>query len=90
MNRRRILGGVLVVAGVGAFVLIWRTIAWMVYGGVRDYVQVAGLLISAGVAIGGASMSIRHRRVGAQVPAAPTPRARSAGERLRAGEISRK
>jgi hypothetical protein len=58
MSRRRILGSLLLVAGGCAFVLIARSISWMVYGGVRDYLQLAGLMVSIAVAVRGGWMLV--------------------------------
>ena len=53
MSRRSVLGVVLLIAGVCCFVLIWRSIGWMVDGGLRDYLQLAGLFTSLIAAMGG-------------------------------------
>ena len=52
MPRRRILGALVLLAGVCVFVLPRRSIAWMAYGGVRAFVQ-PGLLVPGVVAGGG-------------------------------------
>lgn len=53
MSRRSVLGVVLLIAGVCCVVLIWRSIGWMVHGGMRDYLQLAGLFASLIAAMGG-------------------------------------
>ena len=45
MSLRIVLGVLLLIAGVCCFVLTWRSIAWMVDGGLRDYLQLAALLV---------------------------------------------
>lgn len=53
MTRRRIAGGLLVVAGIGGFVLVLRGIAWMVDGGLTDYLQLLGLVLGVAAAMVG-------------------------------------
>lgn len=53
MARRRILGTLLLFAGVGIFGLTVRTIAWMAYGGARDFLQLGLLLLGVATALRG-------------------------------------
>ncbi len=53
MYRRQILGAVLLLAGVGIFGLTVRSIAWMAYGGARDFLQLGMLLLGVATAIRG-------------------------------------
>lgn len=53
MTRRRIAGGLLLVAGIGGFVLVVRGIAWMVDGGLTDYLQLLGLVLGVAAAMVG-------------------------------------
>jgi len=51
---RRIVGGLLLVAGVAGFVVVLRGIAWMVDGGLTDYLQLLGLVLGVAAAMAGA------------------------------------
>lgn len=41
------------VAGIGGSVLVLRGIAWMVYGGLTDYLQLLGLVLGVAAAMVG-------------------------------------
>lgn len=45
--------------GVVAFAVTWRSIAWMVDGGIRDYVQLGALVMSLATGLCGAMMMCR-------------------------------
>jgi hypothetical protein len=53
MSRRQILGAVLLLAGVAIFGLTVRSIAWMAYGGARDFLQLGMLLLGVATALRG-------------------------------------
>jgi hypothetical protein len=59
--RWRLLGALLVIAGVGGFVAVWSRIAWMVYGGPTDYLQLLALVLALALALAGARLLIVSR-----------------------------
>ena len=69
MSRRQVVGALLLLAGIGIFVLTFRSIAWMSYGGARDDVQFGMLVLGLVVAIRGIWMLLRPSHI-----AAPTSR----------------
>ncbi len=61
MSRRQLLGALLLLAGMSVFGLTCRSIAWMSYGGARDFVQFGLLVLGLAAAIRGTWMLCSRR-----------------------------